>query len=56
LNRTPKWFFEDGQDEMEQQESDFNMSSMKHDLGILQKEVDFLKHQMTQFQKQIIKN
>ena len=56
LNRTPKWFFEDGQDEMEQQESDFNMSSMKHDLGILQKEVYFLKHQMNQFQKQIIKN
>jgi transcriptional regulator with XRE-family HTH domain len=56
LNRTPKWFVEDSDTEQDQLDSDFNQTSMKHDLGIIQKEIEFLKHQMTQLQKQIIKN
>jgi transcriptional regulator with XRE-family HTH domain len=55
LNRTPKWFVEDAQSDDEFSDSDFTQTSMKHDLEILQKEIEFLKMQINQVQKQLNK-
>ncbi len=55
LSKTPQWFIEETPNSNEFFENNLVESGMKHDLLILQKEMEFLKHQLSNMHLQLTK-
>ena len=55
LKQTPQWFIDEISSSTDLFESNFIESGMKHDLLILQNEMEFLKHQFAHMQFQLTK-
>lgn len=55
LSKTPQWFIEELPSSHDIYESNLVESGIKHDLLILQKEMEFLKHQLTNVHLQLNK-
>ena len=55
LSKAPQWFIEEMPNSNEFFENNLVESGMKHDLLILQKEMEFLKHQLTNMHLQLTK-
>lgn len=55
LSKAPQWFIEEIPNSNEFSDNNIVESGMKHDLLILQKEMEFLKHQMTNMHLQMTK-
>ena len=55
LNKTPQWFIEELPSSTDIYENNLVESGIKHDLLILQKEMEFLKHQLTNVHLQLNK-
>ncbi len=55
LKKTPQWFIDEVSSSTDLIESSFVESGMKHDLLILQNEMEFMKHQLAHLQFQLSK-
>ena len=55
LSKKPQWFIEESPSSNDVFDKDLVESGMKHDLIILQKEMEFLKHQLTNVHLQLNK-
>lgn len=55
LKKTPQWFIDEVASSTDLFESSFVESGMKHDLLILQNEMEFMKHQLAHLQFQLTK-
>lgn len=55
LSKTPQWFFEEMSSSNDNLDKHFEATGIKHDLVILQKEMEFLKHQLTNIHLQLNK-
>ena len=55
LSKAPQWFIEETPNSTELFGNNVVESEMKHDLLILQKEMEFLKHQLTKMHLQLTK-
>jgi transcriptional regulator with XRE-family HTH domain len=55
LSKTPQWFIEELPSSIDVYENNLVESGIKHDLLILQKEMEFLKHQLTNLHLQLNK-
>jgi transcriptional regulator with XRE-family HTH domain len=55
LSKTPQWFIEEMSSSNDNYDKNLVESGMKHDLIILQKEMEFLKHQLTNVHLQLNK-
>ena len=55
LSKTPQWFIEELPSSNDIYENNLVDSGIKHDLLILQKEMEFLKHQLTNVHLQLNK-
>jgi transcriptional regulator with XRE-family HTH domain len=55
LKKTPQWFIEEVSSTTDLVETNYMESGMKHDLLVLQNEMEFLKHQFAHMQFQFTK-
>jgi transcriptional regulator with XRE-family HTH domain len=55
LSKTPKWFIEEVSSSNDTFDNNIVESGIKHDLLILQKEMEFLKHQLSNIHLQLNK-
>jgi transcriptional regulator with XRE-family HTH domain len=55
LKKTPQWFIDEISSSTDMFDANFIESGMKHDLLLLQNEMEFLKHQLAHMQFQLTK-
>ena len=55
LKKTPQWFIDEISSSTDNFDTNFVESGMKHDLLILQNEMEFMKHQLAHVQYQLTK-